>query len=55
MQRAFGVYRGNKMDHSPAMLVRRAPGDQWTRLEGFATASDLLAELPDFNGLRAAR
>jgi len=55
VQRAFGVYRGNKMDHSPAMLVRRAPGDQWTRLEGFATASDLLAELPDFNGLRAAR
>jgi protein SCO1/2 len=55
VQRAFGVYRGNKMDHSPATLVRRAPGDAWARLEGFATASDLLSELPDFNGLRAAR
>jgi protein SCO1/2 len=51
-QRAFGVYRGNKMDHVPATLVRAAPGAQWVRLEGFATAEQLLAELPD---LRAAR
>jgi protein SCO1/2 len=51
-QRAFGVYRGNKMDHVPATLVRAAPGAQWVRLDGFATADQLLAELPD---LRAAR
>jgi len=54
-QRAFDVYRGNKMDHTPATLVRRAPGAQWTRLEGFATADQLLAELPDLSDLRAAR
>jgi protein SCO1/2 len=46
-QRAFDVYRGNKMDHSPATLVRAAPGDAWVRIDGFATADQLLAELPD--------
>lgn len=55
VQRAFDVYRGNKMDHAPATLIRTAPGAQWTRIEGFATADQLLAELSDFSGLRAAR
>jgi len=45
-QRAFDVYRGNKMDHQPATLVRVAPGSAWVRLDGFATADQLLAELP---------
>ncbi len=51
-QRAFGVYRGNKMDHVPATLVRAAPGAPWVRLGGFATAEQLLAELP---AVRAAQ
>jgi protein SCO1/2 len=51
-QRAFDVYRGNKMDHAPAMLVRAAPGAAWVRIDGFATADQLLAELP---ALHAAR
>ncbi len=55
VQRAFEVYRGNKMDHSPATLIRTAPGAQWSRIEGFATADQLLAELSDLSGLRAAR
>jgi len=54
-QRAFDVYRGNKMDHSPATLIRRTPGGDWVRIEGFATADELAAELPDFSSLRAAR
>ena len=44
-QRAFGVYRGDKMNHAPATLVRTSPGAQWVRLDGFATADQLLAEL----------
>jgi protein SCO1/2 len=48
-QRAFGVYRGNKMDHAPATLVRAAPGAQWVRIDGFATADQLLAELPSLH------
>ena len=45
-QRAFDVYRGNKMDHAPVTLVRQQPGDPWVRIDGFATADQLMAELP---------
>jgi protein SCO1/2 len=55
VQRAFDVYRGNKMEHIPATLIRPAPGAAWTRIEGFATADQLRAELPDFPQLHAAR
>jgi protein SCO1/2 len=51
-QRAFDVYRGDKMNHSPATLVRAAPGAQWVRLDGFATAEQLLAELPSVHASR---
>jgi protein SCO1 len=55
VQRAFDVYRGNKMDHTPATLIRTAPGASWIRIEGFATANQLLAELSDISQLHAAR
>jgi protein SCO1/2 len=45
VQRAFDVYRGDKMNHSPAILFRSAPGQSWVRLDGFATPDDLLREL----------
>jgi protein SCO1/2 len=45
-QRAFDVYRGNKMDHAPVTLVRPQPGDPWVRIDGFATADQLMGELP---------
>jgi protein SCO1/2 len=45
-QRAFDVYRGDKMNHVPVTLVRQQPGDPWVRLDGFATADQLMAELP---------
>jgi protein SCO1/2 len=45
-QRAFNVFRGDKMDHQPVTLVHNAPGRRWVRLEGFATANDMLKELP---------
>ena len=44
-QRAFSVYRGDKMSHTPVTLVRVKPGDTWIRFDGFATADDLLQEL----------
>ena len=43
-QRAFDVYRGNKMNHSPVTLLRAAPGKSWLRIEGFASADDLFRE-----------
>ena len=45
-QRAFGVFRGDKMNHAPAILVRAAPGTEWVRIDGFPTANEVLAELP---------
>jgi protein SCO1/2 len=44
-QRAFDVYRGDKMSHTPVTLLRSAPGKPWVRIDGFATADNLLNEL----------
>jgi protein SCO1 len=44
-QRAFNVYRGDKMGHTPVTLLRPAPGAPWVRFDGFATADMLLKEL----------
>ncbi len=45
VQRAFDVYRGDKMNHVPATLFRTAPGQPWVRLDGLATPDNLLGEL----------
>ena len=44
-QQAFGVYRGDKMNHTPVTLMRAAPGKPWIRIDGFATADDLLRQV----------
>jgi protein SCO1/2 len=41
-QKAFNVYREDKMDHNPVVLLRAAPGKPWLRVDGFATADELL-------------
>ena len=51
-QRAFNVYRGDKMSHTPVTLLRAAPGQSWVRLDGFATAEDLYAELQKLHSAR---
>jgi len=43
-QRAFDVYRGDKMSHAPVTLLRAAPGQPWRRIDGLATPDDLLRE-----------
>ena len=42
VQRAFGVYNGDKMAHSPVTFFRRAPGDPWVQMNGFASAVELI-------------
>jgi protein SCO1/2 len=42
MQRAFDVYRGDKMEHQPVTFLRALPGKPWVRYEGFPSP-DLLA------------
>lgn len=44
VQRAFGVYKPNKMQHRPLTFVRRG-ATPWLRIEGFPSAGALLAEL----------
>jgi protein SCO1/2 len=41
-QRAFDVFRGEKMNHNPVTLMRSAPGKPWLRIEGFVTPDELL-------------
>lgn len=51
-QRAFDVYRGDRMNHTPVTLMRAAPGQPWLRIDGFATAGELLH---DYHELIATR
>ncbi len=43
-QRAFNVYRGDKMSHAPVTLLRAAPGEPWLRIDGFVTPDTLESE-----------
>jgi protein SCO1/2 len=51
-QRAFDVYNGDKMNHSPVTLLRAAPGASWLRVDGFASADDLLREYRKLTTIR---
>lgn len=44
VERAFDAYRGGKMNHVPLTLLRASPGAPWVRLDGFASADDLVRE-----------
>lgn len=48
VQRAFDVYLGDKMNHRPVTLIRKGAGKPWLRIEGFASADDLLREYHEF-------
>lgn len=43
-QRAFDMYRGDKMSHAPVTLLRAAPGQAWLRIDGFMTPDELIQE-----------
>jgi protein SCO1/2 len=45
VQRAFGTYRGDKMNHTPVTFLRGAHGGKWVRIEGFASSDELASEL----------
>lgn len=44
VQRAFKAYRGEKMNHAPLTLLRASSDSPWVRVDGLATASDLVDE-----------
>lgn len=41
-QKAFDSYRGDKMNHLPLTFMRAANSKQWLRIEGLASASELI-------------
>ncbi|MEY8876917.1 MAG: SCO family protein [Leptothrix sp. (in: b-proteobacteria)] len=43
VQRAFSVYRPDKMGHTPVTFVKPRGRDGWLRVDGFATPQQLLA------------
>lgn len=43
IQRAFGAWRGDKMNHQPTTYMRGAPGKPWVRLDGFFSPEDLVS------------
>lgn len=44
VQKAFEAYRGDKMNHLPLTLIRASAGSPWVRLDGFASAAELVDE-----------
>jgi protein SCO1/2 len=45
VQKAFEVYRGDKMNHAPVTFIRAAAGKPWVRMDGFSSADELLHEV----------
>jgi protein SCO1/2 len=45
IQKAFGAYRGDKMNHVAVTYVRAAPGKPWIRLDGMRGPDDILKEI----------
>jgi protein SCO1/2 len=45
VQRAFGVWRPDRMDHPVATFVRSQRDGDWVRIDGFASPEVLLAEV----------
>lgn len=41
-QRAFNVWRGDKMSHSAVIFMRSTPDSPWLRIDGFASSDELL-------------
>jgi protein SCO1/2 len=44
VQRAFDAYRGDKMNHVSLTLMRASSSDPWIRIEGLASAHELINE-----------
>jgi protein SCO1/2 len=41
VERAFGEYAGNKMNHAPLTFLRPSPGSRWVRIEEIVSAEEL--------------
>jgi protein SCO1/2 len=44
VEKAFDIFRGSKMNHEPITLIRARNGQSWTRIDGLASAEDIVRE-----------
>jgi protein SCO1/2 len=44
LEKAFDIYRGSKVNHEPVTYLRGAGTDTWVRLDGVASATDIVRE-----------
>mgnify|MGYP001815211338 CR=1 FL=1 len=44
VQKAFHAYRGSKANHEPLTFLRGSVGAPWVRIEGLASAADVIEE-----------
>jgi protein SCO1/2 len=44
IQKAFGAFRGTKVNHEPFTFLRATPASPWVRLDGLANAADIIKE-----------
>jgi protein SCO1/2 len=49
LQKAFGAYRGNKMNHVPQTFIKTKTRE-WIRIDGFASAMDIISEYVKASG-----
>jgi protein SCO1/2 len=47
IQKAFGAYRGDKMNHVPLMFINGGGKKNWVQLEGFPSAEQVIKEYRD--------
>jgi protein SCO1/2 len=47
VQKAFGAYRGDKMNHVPLMFINGGGKKTWVQLEGFPSAEQVVKEYRD--------
>jgi protein SCO1/2 len=45
VQKAMDAYRGDKMNHTPTTFIWNGKGNAWVRIDGFASADELLLEV----------
>ncbi|MEW8505144.1 MAG: SCO family protein [Candidatus Thiodiazotropha sp.] len=44
VEKAFDIFRGSKMNHEPITLIRSQKSESWTRINGLASAEDIVKE-----------
>ncbi len=44
VEKAFDIFRGSKMNHEPITLIRAHNDNSWARIDGLASAEDIVKE-----------